>query len=151
MASVCADASMVYYCRQDESQCSDIKLRTRSFYLAVLYQFFRETSCDIRDMSEDAKEGLETLPVKLGKEKTMLFMTVVGLVVDSMLTDSVVVTKNGVNVHSPQLAQAFLRIGLTMAGHWQVLKYPRHNCWAWGFMSLFGLFPVLFAQAALRK
>jgi 4-hydroxybenzoate polyprenyltransferase len=142
---------MVYYCRQDESRCSHIRLRTRSFYLAILYQFFRETSCDIRDMAEDAKEGLKTLPVKLGKQKTMLFMTVVGLLLDSILTDSVHISASGIIVHSPQLAQAFLRVGLTMTAHWQVLKYPRHNCWAWGFMSLFGLLPVLFAQAALRN
>lgn len=151
MASVCADASMVYYCHEDVSQSCDIKLRTRSFYLAVLYQFFRETSCDIRDIAEDANEGLETLPVKLGKEKTMLLMTVVGFFAESILTDCVHATASGFIVRFPRLAQAFLRIGLTMAAHWQVLKYPRHNYWAWGFMSLFGLVPVIFAQAALRS
>ncbi|KAK7415564.1 hypothetical protein QQX98_005810 [Neonectria punicea] len=151
MASVCAHASMAYYCRQDESQCSDTNLQMRSFYLAVLYQFFRETSCDVRDITEDAKEGLQTLPVKLGKQKTMLLMTVAGLLLDSILTQSVYATASGIIVRSPQLAYAFLRVGLTMAAYWQVLKYPRENCWAWGFMSLFGLVPVLFAQAALRS
>ncbi|KAM5344085.1 hypothetical protein ACJ41O_012622 [Fusarium nematophilum] len=151
MASVCADASMAYYCRQDESQCSDPNLRMRSFYLAVLYQFFRETSCDVRDIAEDAKEGLQTLPVKLGKQRTMLLMAVVGLLIDSVLTHSLSVTASGIVVRSPQLAHAFLRVGLTMAAYWQILKYPRENCWAWGSMSLFGLVPVLFAQAALRS
>ncbi|KAJ3537417.1 hypothetical protein NM208_g6323 [Fusarium decemcellulare] len=151
MASVCADASMAYYCRQDESQCSDANLRIRSFYLAVLYQFFRETSCDVRDITEDAKEGLQTLPVKLGKRGTMFFMTSMGLLLDPILTHSVDFTAGGIIVRSPQLIRSFLRISLTMAAYWKVLEYPRENCWAWGFMSLFGLVPVLFAQAALRS
>ncbi|KAI5461933.1 hypothetical protein BGZ63DRAFT_382626 [Mariannaea sp. PMI_226] len=151
MASVCASASMAYCCRQDESQCSDANLRTRSFHLAVLYQFFRETSCDVRDIAEDAKEGLQTLPVKLGKENTMLLMTAVGFLLDSFLTQSVAVTASGIVVRSPQLVYSFLRVGFTMAAHWQILKYPRDNNWAWGSMSLFGLVPVLFAQAALRS
>jgi hypothetical protein len=151
MASVCAEASMAYYCRQAESQCSDRNLRRRSFYLAVLYEFFRETSCDVRDIVEDAKEGLKTLPVKLGKQNTMLLMTVVGLLLDSILTQSVAFTASGIIVRSPQLAHAILRIGLTMIAYWQILKYPRDNYWAWGCMSLFGLVPVLFAQAALHS
>ena len=151
MASVCADASMAYICRSDESRCSDASLRRRSFYLAVLYQFFRETSCDIRDIAEDAKEGLQTLPVKLGKHKTMLVMTVAGLILDSVLTHSAYITTSGVVIRPGQLAYAFLRVGLTMAAYWQILKYPRDSCWAWGAMSLFGLVPVLFAQAALRS
>ncbi|KAE9378694.1 hypothetical protein N431DRAFT_553103 [Stipitochalara longipes BDJ] len=151
MASVCAEASMAYYCRQAESQCSDKNLRRRSFYLAVLYEFFRETACDMRDIAEDAKEGLQTLPVKLGKQNTMLLMTVVGLLLDSILTQSVVFTASGIILRSPQLAHAVLRVGLTMAAYWQILKYPRDNYWAWGSMSLFGLIPVLFAQAALHS
>jgi 4-hydroxybenzoate polyprenyltransferase len=151
MASVCADASMAYFCRQAESQCSDRNLRRRSFSLAVLYEFFRETSCDVRDIAEDAKEGLHTLPVRLGKRKTMLLMTVVGLLLDSILTQSVTFTASGVVVRSPQLAYAILRVGLTMAAYRQILKYPRDNYWAWGSMSLFGLVPVLFAQAALHS
>ena len=151
MAMVCADASMAYYCRQAESQCSDRELRSRSFYLAVLYEFFRETSCDVRDIAEDAKEGLQTLPVRLGKQNTMLLMTAVGLLLDSVLTQSVAFTSSGVIVRTPQLARAVLRVGLTMAAHWQILKYSRDNYWAWGSMSLFGLVPVLFAQAALHS
>ena len=151
MASVCADASIAYYCRQAEFQCSDRHLRTRSFYLAVLYNFIRETSFDVRDIAEDANEGLKTLPVRLGKQNTMLLMTFVGFLLDSVLTESVAFTTSGIIVRSPQLAQALVRVGLTMAAYWQILKYPRDNNWAWGSMSLFGLVPVLFAQAALHS
>lgn len=142
---------MAYYCRQAESQCSDRNLLRRSFYLAVLYEFFRETSCDVRDIAEDTKEGLKTLPVRLGKQNTMLLMTVVGLLLDSILTQSVAFTASGIIVRSPQLAHAILRIGLTMVAYWQILKYPRDNNWAWGCMSLLGVAPVLFAQAALHS
>lgn len=151
MALVCADASMGYYCREAEFQCSDRNLRRRSFFLAILYEFFRETSCDVRDIAEDAEEGLQTLPVRLGKQNTMLLMTVVGLLLDSVLTQSVVFTASGIIVRSPQLAHAILRVGLTMAAYWQILKYPKDNYWAWGSMSLFGLVPVLFAQAAVSS
>ncbi len=151
MALVCADASMGYYCREAEFQCSDRNLRRRSFFLAILYEFFRETSCDVRDIAEDAEEGLQTLPVRLGKQNTMLLMTAVGLLLDSVLTQSVVFTASGIIVRSPQLAHAILRVGLTMAAYWQILKYPKDNYWAWGSMSLFGLVPVLFAQAAVSS
>ncbi|KAH8817504.1 hypothetical protein F5884DRAFT_853918 [Xylogone sp. PMI_703] len=151
MSSVTASASMAYYCRQAESQCSDITLRTRSFYLAVLYNFFRETSCDMRDIAEDAKEGLHTLPVRLGKQNTMLLMTAVGLLLDPVLTQSVAFTTSGIVVRSSQLAYSILRVGLTMAAYRQILKYPRDNHWPWGLVCLFGLVPVLFAQAALRS
>lgn len=151
MASVCTHASMAYYCQQENSQCSDDALRARSFYLAVLYQFFRETSCDIRDIAEDTKEGLETLPVKLGRQNTIVLMTVVGLLLDSVLTQSVVITAGGIIIRYPKLAYSVLRVGTTMAAYSQVLTYPRDNHWAWGTVSLFGLVPVLFAQAALRS
>ncbi|KAF4456165.1 hypothetical protein F53441_1649 [Fusarium austroafricanum] len=151
MATVCADASMAYCCRQDDLPCADRGLRTRSFYLAVLYQFFRETACDIRDIPEDTKEGIKTLPVKFGKQNTMLLLATVGVLVESILTHGIDITMTGVMVKAPLLARAVLRIGLTMTAYWQVLRFPRQNSWAWGLMSLLGLAPVLFAQAALRS
>jgi 4-hydroxybenzoate polyprenyltransferase len=150
MATVCAEASMAYCCRQDEFQCADRDLRARSFYLAVLYQFFRETSCDIRDIPEDTKEGLRTLPVKLGKQNTILLLATVGVLAESILTHGIDITTTGIIVKAPLISRAFLRVGLTMAAYWQVLRFPRQNSWAWGSMSLLGLTPVLFAQAALR-
>ncbi|KAI3576199.1 hypothetical protein IWW34DRAFT_808112 [Fusarium oxysporum f. sp. albedinis] len=150
MASVCAEASMAYCCRQKEYQCASRDLRARSFYLAVLYQFFRETSCDIRDIPEDTKEGLKTLPVKLGKQNTVLLLATVGVLAESLLTHGIDITTSGINVKAPLIARAFLRVGLTMTSYWQVLRFPRQNSWAWGSMSLLGLAPVLFAQAALR-
>jgi hypothetical protein len=151
MATVCAEASMNYYCRKTEFYCGDRALQRRCFLLAVLYNFIRETSCDLRDMAEDAKEGLQTLPVRLGKQNTMLLMTITGLVLDVGLTQSVAFTSTGITVRSLQLAYSILRVGLTMAAYWQILKYPRNNEWAWGSVCLLGLVPVLFAHAALTN
>jgi 4-hydroxybenzoate polyprenyltransferase len=150
MASVCAEASMAYYDHQTGAQSHDETLRRRSFYLATLYQFFRETSCDIRDIAEDTKEGVDTLPVKLGKKNTILLMALVGLLLDSVLTRSIIITAEGIILRNPHFIYSFLRVGVTMAAYSQILKYPRENYWAWGAMSLFGLLPVILAQAALR-
>lgn len=151
MASVTAQASGDYYCYSTDSQCSPEALRMRSFQLAILYQFFRETTCDVRDIEEDTKEGLATLPVMLGKRNTLLFMTVVGFVLDAFLTQSMVFTPTGVIfVRYTQLAYSFLRVGSTIAAYSVILRYPRDCHWAWGLMSLFGLSPVLCAQAALQ-
>ncbi|KIL93917.1 hypothetical protein FAVG1_02479 [Fusarium avenaceum] len=151
MATVTAESSISYYCRQDNVQCHDKDLRMRTFYLVVLYQFFRETSCDVRDIPEDKKEGLKTLPVKLGKHNTMLLLTSVGFLVEAILTHGIDIEMSGITVRSLQLTYSLLRVGLTMAAYWQILRFPRQNSWAWGSMSLFGLAPVLLAQAALRS
>lgn len=141
---------MAYYCEQGY-QCSDASLRRRSFYLAILYQYFRETSCDVRDIAEDTKEGLATLPVKLGKRNTLLFMGLGGVLLDSILTQSLIITTSGIMVTFPEFAYSCLRVGSTMAAYSVILQYPRDHYWAWGTMSFLGLVPVLFAQAALRS
>lgn len=152
MASVTAEASMAYYCHRGDSHCSDIALRWRSIQLACLYQFLRETACDVRDIEEDTREGLKTLPVKLGKGKTVVLMAFVALLLDLALTQCVVVVgMNSVVVRYPEFAYSIARVGGTMMAYSLILRYPRANLWAWGTMSLFGLAPVLSAQAALRR
>ncbi|PVH84681.1 hypothetical protein DL98DRAFT_610086 [Cadophora sp. DSE1049] len=152
MASVCAQASMAYYCQREGFHCSDESLQWRSIQLACLYQFLRETACDVRDIDEDTREGLRTLPVKLGKQRTILFMGLVGLLLDLVITQSVVLTAaGGIVVGFPHAIYSILRVGSTIAAYSTILQYPRANVWAWGIMSLLGLTPVLFAQAALRS
>ncbi|KLJ10738.1 hypothetical protein EMPG_13881 [Blastomyces silverae] len=121
-------------------------LQTRSLCLAILYQFFRETACDIRDIAEDTEDGMKTLPVRLGKGNTMLLMSVVGMFSDVFLTGRVGPSLQVV----PSLAlQSVVRVGFTMCVYSQILRYPRENYWAWGLMSLLGLVPVLPAQLSL--
>ncbi|KAH7360213.1 hypothetical protein BKA65DRAFT_473374 [Rhexocercosporidium sp. MPI-PUGE-AT-0058] len=150
MASVSAQASIAYYCQTSGYKCSDEALQTKSVQLACLYQFLRETACDVRDIDEDTKEGLVTLPVKLGKRNTLLVMLLLGLLLDLTLTQSVVFTAaHGVVVDPSLFAHSILRIGSTIAAYLLILQYPRGNVWAWGTMSLFGLVPVLSAQEDL--
>ncbi|KAH7395905.1 hypothetical protein BKA64DRAFT_674923 [Cadophora sp. MPI-SDFR-AT-0126] len=151
MASVSAQASVAYYCPREGFQCSDESIRWKSVQLACLYQFLRETACDVRDIDEDTREGLHTLPVKLGKVKTILLMGLVGLSLDLVITQSLVVTAaRGVIVRFPHALYSASRIGSTILAYSLILQFPRANVWAWGIMSLLGLTPVLFAQAALR-
>ncbi|EGE81028.2 hypothetical protein BDDG_03969 [Blastomyces dermatitidis ATCC 18188] len=113
---------------------------------SVLYQFFRETTCDIRDIAEDTEDGMKTLPVRLGEGNTMLLMSVVGMFFDVLLTGGV-----GPSLQvAPSLAfQSVVRVGCTMCVYSQILRYPRENYWAWGLMSMLGLVPVLPAQLCL--
>ncbi|PGH04562.1 hypothetical protein GX51_03393 [Blastomyces parvus] len=145
MGCVTAGSSMFHVCQRDV-QCNDQSLQTRSLCLSILYQFFRETACDIRDIAEDTEDGMKTLPVRLGKGNTVLLMSVVGLILDGLLTGGVDRSLQVV----PSLAfQSVVRIGFTMCVYSRILRYPRENYWAWGFMSLFGLVPVLSAQLCL--
>ena len=150
MASVCVHSSLAYSCH-GSSTCTETQLHARSFYLAVLYQFFRETSCDVRDISEDEKEGIRTLPVKLGKNNTLLLMAASGVLFDSLLTGSIAFGAMGhVHVSFVKLSHSVARVVLTILAHRQTLKYPRDSYLPWGLMSLLGLAPVLHAQAELR-
>ena len=67
MGFVCAETSMYRARMSADNPCSSITIRQRSLCLAILYQLFRETVCDARDIDEDSKENLNTLPVRLGK------------------------------------------------------------------------------------
>ncbi|RYP26643.1 hypothetical protein DL768_011613 [Monosporascus sp. mg162] len=94
-----SDTSMFYFCHGKDTLCNGQSLRTRSLCLAVLYQFFRETACDTRDIAEDTKDGMKTLPVRLGKRSMLLVMAGVGTLLDSLITNAILVTWLGIQVH----------------------------------------------------
>ncbi|KAK2770877.1 hypothetical protein FQN53_005346 [Emmonsiellopsis sp. PD_33] len=144
-----ADAAMFHYCHDKTASCSQQSLRTRSLCLVILYHFFRETVNDARDIAEDSRDGLKTLPMKLGKRNTFIIMAASGLPLDMMLTAGLWATQGGVWVNPRLVLEGGLRICLTMAAYWKILQYPRKNVWAWGAMGLLGLTPVLWAQASL--
>ncbi|KAK2804807.1 hypothetical protein FQN51_001449 [Onygenales sp. PD_10] len=144
-----ADAAMFHYCHDKTASCSQQSLRTRSLCLVILYHFFRETVNDARDIAEDSRDGLKTLPMKLGKRNTFIIMAALGLPLDMMLTAGLWATQGGVWVNPRLVLEGGLRICLTMAAYWKILQYPRKNVWAWGAMGLLGLTPVLWAQASL--
>ena len=154
MGYVTADTSTFYFCHDKATATSSsciatATLQARSLALAVLYQFFRETACDVRDIAEDARDGMRTLPVRLGKTKTLLLMASVGALLDVLITKGVLVNLSGIQLDLPLFMGSFLRIGLMIGVYRKILQYPRENRWAWGVMSLFGLVPVLWAQESL--
>ncbi|RYP68188.1 hypothetical protein DL769_005582 [Monosporascus sp. CRB-8-3] len=148
MAYVTADTSMFYFCHDKDTVCNEQSLRTRSLCLTVLYQFLRETACDTRDIAEDTKDGMKTLPVRLGKRSMLLVMAGVGALLDSLITDAILVTWLGIQVSAPLVLWSTVRAVGLIAFYTIVLRYPKGSM-AWGWMSLLGLMPVLWAQAAL--
>lgn len=152
MGYVTADTSMFYFCHARDSPppCSEHTLRTRSLCLAILYQFFRETACDTRDISEDAKDGMKTLPVRLGKTNTLLLMASLGTLLESLITNGISMTWAGIHVSTPLLGGSVFRVTMLLIFYAMILQYPKGSL-AWGWMSLLGLIPVLWAQAALLE
>jgi 1,4-dihydroxy-2-naphthoate octaprenyltransferase len=151
MGYVTADTSMVYFCHHKDAQCNEQSLRTRSLCLAVLYQFLRETACDTRDIAEDARDGMKTLPVRLGKNNTLLLIASFGMLLEALITKAVLMTWSGIQVNPSLLIRVILRVGMMMGMYFKILQYPRGNYLAWGVMSLLGLVPVLWAQSTLLE
>ena len=149
MGYVTADTSMFYFCHNKSGHCTDLSIRTRSLCLAVLYQFFRETACDTRDTAEDAKDGMQTLPVRLGKTNTLYLMASMGILLDALFTEAISVSWSGLQLDVPSLMTSFVRVSITIGVYSKILQYPRGDRLAWGGMSLLGLLPVLWAQSTL--
>ena len=157
MGIITVDTSIHHICHQDKTQtCNDSSIQLRSLGIAILYQFFRETACDVRDVQEDTRDKISTLPVRLGRERTVLAMGVIGTLLDALMTGAVRIhwstsatLLGGTKLDTWLCMQSIIRVCLTMAAYWQILKYPRKNCVAWGVVSLLGLLPVLSAQGAL--
>lgn len=151
MAYVTADTTMFYLCHDKDSHCTEQSLRTRSLCLAVLYQFFRETACDARDIADDTRDGMRTLPVRLGKTNTLLLMAGLGSLADTLLTKGILMTSSGLHMNPELVAESALRVGAMIGAYSVILQFPRENYYAWGTMSLLGLTPVLWAQATLLE
>ena len=149
MGYVSAHTATYFFCNQADVQCNGLSYQRRSLYLAILYQFFRETACDVRDIEEDERENLKTIPVRLGKEKTLLLLAGIGIILDNVLTGAILVSNSSVRVDVPAFVRGLVRVCLTIAAYSRVLKYTRDHFLAWGQMALLGLLPVLLAQAEL--
>ena len=151
MAYVTVDTSIIYFCSgSTTTQCSKLPFRSECLDLAILYQFFRETVCDVRDIAEDTKDGMETLPIRLGGKNTLCLMGVLGTFVDASLTRGISIDSSwGFYIDKFCLAEAILRVGMTMLFYSKILEYQHGNVIAWGTASLIGLTPVVWAQRSL--
>lgn len=120
------------------SLCSPKDVRLRSLAYSVLYNFLRETVCDARDIAEDEKEGVMTLPIALGgrRGRTMLLLAVTVVLGDIVITG---------DLGMESLLRATLALGMSHV----VLTQPRENGLAWASLALFLLLPVLWAQVRL--
>ncbi|EED13312.1 hypothetical protein TSTA_058010 [Talaromyces stipitatus ATCC 10500] len=156
MAYVTAETSMVYFSTGGKgttapTQFPDQSLHNRSLGLAILYQFFRETVCDTRDIADDTQAEMRTLPIRIGKKKTLWLMGVLGCLLDAAITGGISINSVwdlGVNYFL--LFGAVLRVGATLLFYSIVLGQPRENAMAWGTVSLLGLTPVIWAQKSLH-
>ncbi|KAE9373807.1 hypothetical protein N431DRAFT_337271 [Stipitochalara longipes BDJ] len=151
MGYVTAETCSFYFCHSKNSSCDASSLRARSLYLSILYQFFRETTCDIRDIAEDMRDGMKTLPVRLGKKNTLLLMAGFGALLDILIIQGGIMTQSCIRINASLVVEGILRVGMTIGLYAKIIQYPKENRLAWGFLSLFGLTPVLWAQRSLRE
>lgn len=151
MANVDADIGASHACMVHNWECrwnnfgTGSEIYWRSFALAFLYNWVRETMCDVRDMAEDSAEGVPTLPVTVGR-KVALGMLVVG----TFLTEQV--------IFSGMMQDDFFafvgwdsvaRQVVTLLGCWAIFDSPREDKWTWSFIAFLGLLPATWAQARL--
>lgn len=149
MGYVGAETSMYHVCMNGSVPCASLDLQQRSLNVSILYQFIRETVCDIRDIGEDSQEKLTTLPVLLGKRLTLILLLLVGIPVDTFLTGGITLSWAGSSINWSLAATSALRMTVTVITYLVVLRFPRDNSIVWGSSALFGLLPVLSAQLAL--
>lgn len=150
MAYVPVDTSMVYVCSgSTTTQYSESSFRGESLGLAILYQFFRETVCDARDIAMDTEDGMKALPVRLGRKNNFCPMSILGTFVDAALTRGISTDGACVYVDRLLLAEAILRVGMSMLFYSKVLEHHHGNVISWGTASLMGFLPVIWAQRSL--
>ena len=108
----------------------------------ILYDFLLETIFDLRDIDEDVRNGVRTLPVALGRERTLWLLAAVVNLGDLIIT--------GVRLDLWTAAECILRSTLSCALFAYIaLHKPRSDTTAWGILTLIGLVPAWWAQAKL--
>lgn len=151
MANVDADIGATHACMAHDWECRwdnlgvGSEIYWQSFALAFLYNWVRETMCDIRDRVEDSAEGVPTLPVTVGR-KTALAMLVVG----TFLTEQVIFSGMMQGDFRAFVGwDSVARQAVTLLGCWAVFDRPREDKCAWSFVAFCGLLPSTWAQARL--
>ena len=112
---------------------------------AILYDFLWENTADVRDYEEDCSAGITTLAVRLGPKRTLISVAIVVALSDLYLTSLIGAKLQG-SVLLGYLARATLFPGFFS---YLALTKPRGNAFWWGFGTLVGLTPALWAQSGL--
>lgn len=113
----------------------------RSFAVAFLYNWVRETMCDVRDLDEDTEEGVPTLPVAFGKSGTLALILFVAVAAEQVFMGS--------GLLRPLPFDSVLRVAVTFVGCVLIKDRPREDTFTWGLIALIGLCPATWAQARL--
>lgn len=142
---------IVYFCSgSTTTQCSEQPFRGECLGLAILYQFFRKTIYDARDVVKDTEDRIKTLPIRLRRKNTICLMGILGTCVDATLTRGISMNGAwGIYIDKSLLAEAILRVGMTMLFYSKVLEHHHENVIAWSTDSFIGLTPVIWAQQSL--
>lgn len=151
MANVDADIGASHACVVHDWQCrwNNLGVGTevywRSFALAFLYNWVRETMCDVRDMTEDAAEAVPTLPVTIGRRATLVLVALAVPATEQFIFSWL--------MQGDALAfagwEAVARQVVTSTGCLLVMNQPREDKWTWSLVASFGLLPATWAQARL--
>lgn len=136
MGYVDADVASYHACLANPGFCRPDEIQMRTLAFSCLYNWVRETVFDTRDIDEDVKEKLHTLPVTLGRTMTIWLATLVAFVGDVLISPSTGF-ENVIRPASMMLLCLFC------------LQYPRESGGAWAIFALFGLTPATWAQIRL--
>ena len=123
------------------SDVSNVR-QTQALAYTILYDFLLETVFDLRDMDEDCRNQVRTLPLALGFEQTVVLLAVVVTLADLFVTgftwDVWVVTEC--------TSRSLLAWALST---YIASKWPRSDPAPWGLLTMIGLVPAWWAQVRL--
>lgn len=131
--------------RQAEACHSNFSRRRQTQALAytVLYDFVLETVFDLRDVDEDKRNSVRTLPVALGGNRSLLLLTAIVLPGDLLI-------QGNIEPEFETVAESLVRSGLTLAVLSIVVRTKSRGSTAvWGIVTLLGLMPAFWAQVKL--
>ena len=151
MANVDGDIGALNACRTFDGECrlnnlgAESEIYWRSFALAFIYNWVRETMCDVRDLMEDANEGIPTLPVTVGPWNAVALTTM-----GTFLTEQYIFAglMQGNLLAFPGWESVARQI-ITLLGCFTVFNKPREDKLTWSLVAFVGLLPATWAQSRL--
>ena len=126
-----------YACNIQGRMCPSFNRRLRLLCFAVLYNWYRETVYDIRDIAEDTANGVVTLPIVLGKRKGFATACLVTFLGDIVVSGNVGVWN-------------ILRVALVVILGIFTIARPRHEHFRWALFAIVGLVPACLGEWSLK-
>ena len=131
--------------RPDSCNSSVSNLRqNKALAFTIIYDFLLETVFDLRDVDEDQRDQVRTLPLALGPERTVVLLAVVVTLADLFIT--------GLTWDISVVAECVLRSLLSWAlSTYVVSRWPRSDSVPWALLTMVGLVPAWWAQVRLLQ